>query len=676
MFPLIQPAMIVRRARRAWVTAGFGLLVWPVAAALAQGERSPRWTYKTEGYIQSSPAVDREGTIYFGANQGKIPAFGFLYAIKRNGAEKFPAFRTNEDIDSAPAIGPGGEIYFGCWNGVFYALLPNGTKKWEFTVGGSAPYIASSPAIGQDGIIYFGMGDLLEPGKSALIALTPGGIELWRRTVGNAVDSSPALGPDGSIYFGSWDHYIYGLNRDGTVKWRVLTGAEVLSSPAIGVDGTLYIGSSDRRVYAITPEGGVAWTFLTSDSVIAAPALGADGTVYVGSTDGFFYALEPRDGTLKWRFQAGPAISSTAAVRADGTIIFGADAARLQGTLYALDSNGGLKWRYVTDDHIRSSPVVDQDGFIYVGSHDRKLHAITDNNSPLSSYSNWPMFRRDALHSGWAQPRSRGGRLINLSTLAVAGGTTNLIAGFAIDGSASKHYLIRAVGPTLTQFGVVDPLRDPTVTVRTPSGQMRAFNNDWGNQTDEGPSAQTTAPQVGAFPLLSGSKDAAVVPLLEPGLYTALVGSTDGSSGTALVEAYDAAPTGTGSAMINLSTRGPVGPALLTPGLVVGGTEPLRVLIRAVGPGLQAFGVPGVLARPSLSIFSGQTVIYANTGWTTDGRQGDLAGAGKLSGAFALVEGSADSAALVTLAPGDHTIQVSGAGGTRGEVLVEIYIVR
>ncbi|HUR56078.1 MAG TPA: PQQ-binding-like beta-propeller repeat protein [Opitutaceae bacterium] len=644
-----------------------------------QADGSRRWTFSTEGLIQSSPAVDRAGNIYIGANEGRIPARGFLWAIRRDGSALFPRVVVNEDLDSAPAIGPNGEIYFGTWNGSLYALNPDGSRKWEFTVGGTAPYIASSPAVGQDGIIYFGFGDVLEEKNSGVIALTPGGVELWRRNVDDGVDSSPAIAPDGTIYFGSLDKRVYAVTRDNVLKWHITTGGEVLSSPAIGHDGMVYIGSVDFKVYAITPDGAIAWARPTGDKVVAAPALGADGTVYIGSTDGFFYAFEPADGALKWRRQIGPAISSSAVVRTDGTIIFGTDAVRFQGMVVALNpEDGSDKWptRYFTDDHVRSSPVIDQDGFIYVGSHDRKLHAL--NGAPqtmTSQYSSWPAFRHDMMHTGWTQSRTTGGRLINLSTLAMAGGGANLIAGFVIQGNTQKYYLIRAVGPTLTEFGVSNPLPDPTVTVRTPSGTMRAFNNDWGDQA-EPPSVGEAAPQVGAFPLLPGSKDAAVVPLLEPGLYTAQVGSANGAAGTALVEAYDAAPSATGSSLVNLSTRGSVGPAPLVPGLVVGGTEPVRVLIRAVGPGLQQFGVPGVLARPSMRVFSEQTVIRSNTGWTTDGQKGDLAGAAKLSGAFPLVDGSADSAVLVALPPGRHTVQISGAGSASGEVLVEVYLVR
>ena len=101
----------------------------------------------------------------------------------------------------------------------------------------------------------------------------------------------------------------------------------------------------------------------------------------------------------------------------------------------------------------------------------------------------------------------------------------------------------------------------------------------------------------------------------------------------------------------------------------------MRVLVRAVGPGLIPFGVTGTLPRPVMTLFSGSSAIRTNTGWTADGYKADLAAAAQAVGAFALADSSADSAVLVRLAPGSYTVQISDLGGTVGEALVEIYVV-
>jgi hypothetical protein len=99
------------------------------------------------------------------------------------------------------------------------------------------------------------------------------------------------------------------------------------------------------------------------------------------------------------------------------------------------------------------------------------------------------------------------------------------------------------------------------------------------------------------------------------------------------------------------------------------------VLIRAVGPTLSTFNVAGVLAQPTLTVVdsSGNTVA-TNTGWSTNANAAAIASEASTVGAFALPAGSADSALLLTLAPGSYTAIVSGVGGTSGVALVEAYL--
>jgi len=130
---------------------------------------------------------------------------------------------------------------------------------------------------------------------------------------------------------------------------------------------------------------------------------------------------------------------------------------------------------------------------------------------------------------------------------------------------------------------------------------------------------------------------------------------------------------GTGGELINLSTRAFVGTAegVLIPGLVVGGTTAKRVLVRAVGPTLTSFGVGGVLADPTLTVFSGTKAIASNDNWQDAAGSSLVAVAAVGVGASALPAGSKDSALVLTLAPGPHTLVVSGSGGTTGVALVE-----
>jgi hypothetical protein len=97
------------------------------------------------------------------------------------------------------------------------------------------------------------------------------------------------------------------------------------------------------------------------------------------------------------------------------------------------------------------------------------------------------------------------------------------------------------------------------------------------------------------------------------------------------------------------------------------------VLVRGIGPALTAFGVEGVLARPRLTVYRGTDVLAINLGWTTADHPLEIARAGAEVGAFPLVTGSADTALLLELAPGNYTAQVSGPLGAGGVALLEVY---
>ena len=664
--------------------AGVAIALGASGELRAQADGSVRWPggLKTGStsqlpYINSSPAVGPDGTIYVGVGYATTPNSGIVLAVDRNGNKKGTEFKAPQPVESSPIVAPDGTIYVGCTDGNLYALNPDLTVKWTFLAYGDSR-IYSSPAIGPDGTIYFGSEDLADFANSALYALTPGGNLRWRQTVGDWVDSSPAIGADGTIYVGSWDDNIYAFAPDGTPKWRVTTNAQVISSAAIAADGTIYIGSYDGLLYALSPGGQTKWTFATG-AIVAAPVIGADGTIYVGSEDANFYALNPDgpdgppESRLKWKFQSSNAILATAAVRSDGSIIFGDQ----DGYIRALNpGDGSVRWAYRTGGQVNSSPVVAADGSIYVGSLDGKLYAF-NGTAPLSVFASWPMFQREATHSGRAHDASTDGQLISLSTRAQVGPDKNLIAGFTMRGNRSKNLLLRGIGPALAQFGVAGPLADPTLALKLyPSGFTLRANDNWGSEGDGQQIIDATA-VVGAFLLPAGSKDAVVFATVVPGTYTAVLDSADGGSGVALVEAYDATASIMDTRLTALSIRGWVGTgeSVLIPGLAIGGNGPLRVLVRAVGPGLVAYGVPGVLAQPVLTVYSGQTVIRRNVGWTSDGYKADLVAATQAVGDFALTDGSADCAVLLTLDRGTYTIQVSGVGSTTGVALVEVYAV-
>lgn len=280
----------------------------------------------------------------------------------------------------------------------------------------------------------------------------------------------------------------------------------------------------------------------------------------------------------------------------------------------------------------------------------------------------------------------RNDRLVNLSSrLRVTGGDASraVVAGFFVTGTAPKQILVRAIGPGLAGFGIRDALAQPRLQLRDSTGRLVAENEGWMTNGE----MIATFDRVGAFRLNSGSRDAAILVALAPGSYTAQV--TANGNGITLVEVYDAS-TGLQLAteqLVNISTRGFVDTddGVLVAGFVVTGTNPKRVLIRGIGPGLTAFGVPNVVADPVLKLYASPnsaTPMAQNDNWgtpqpvpggATPATAAEVTAAAAATGAFPLAGGSKDAAIVVTLNPGNYSAVISGAGNTTGAGLVEVY---
>lgn len=203
--------------------------------------------------------------------------------------------------------------------------------------------------------------------------------------------------------------------------------------------------------------------------------------------------------------------------------------------------------------------------------------------------------------------------LLNLSTRgSVTGGERAMIGGFIITGSEPKPVLLRAIGPTLRNFGVAGPLEDPTLALHDHAGATIASNDDWQH------SAQWTDIQSTGIAPTDG-REAAIMATLAPGSYTAVLDGKNGASGIALVEIYDL-DASTQSQLANLSTRGYAAsrqdPSSLIGGMIIaGGSGSTDILVRGLGPSLGKFGVTAPLEDPYLYLRKENGSGYDNDDW-------------------------------------------------------------
>jgi uncharacterized delta-60 repeat protein len=161
---------------------------------------------------------------------------------------------------------------------------------------------------------------------------------------------------------------------------------------------------------------------------------------------------------------------------------------------------------------------------------------------------------------------------------------------------------------------------------------------------------------------------------------TVTVGNSGGSTvsgltisiGAAIGTRFSPASTDAANRLLNLSSRAELsGSQVLIAGFAISGTGTKTVLLRAVGPGLKAFNVPGTMATPELQLYSSTgTLIAQNTAW---GGTSTLMTTFAQVGAFALTPSSTDDAIVTDLAPGSYTVHVFDPSGKGGVVLAEVY---
>jgi len=258
-----------------------------------------------------------------------------------------------------------------------------------------------------------------------------------------------------------------------------------------------------------------------------------------------------------------------------------------------------------------------------------------------------------------------GPQALNLSTRGlVSEGDNVLIGGFIVTGPNPKSVALRALGPSLSGFGLSDVLSDPVLSVYNSSHTLIASNDNW--QSDPNHfilEANGLAP--------ANLLESATVQTFAPGAYTVIVTGKDPTPGIGLIELYDLSPQ-SNSTLVNMSTRGAVGTLdnVLISGFIVGEVEGATVIVRALGPSLTSFGVSGVLSDPVLTIYdSTGAAIASNDNWQDD----DNAILVQKNGLAP--PNPSESALVLHLPAGAYTAIVSGANGGTGIGLAEVYTI-
>lgn len=664
----------VRTAAAAKQVAGGRTLCWLLDASgrlwasgrVMDGDApvSTEWTLADSGieaifanpgsdWVTTRNAAGRIGAVRWTSNQ--------LWARLDFGPGVTRAFMSaagNDTQTQAYVLRSDGSLWLATWT-----MLPDGTMTVPQQISQAAAH-AVSAAHDYDTLLYVDdHGTLIKQAKA-------GGAET---VLGTGIAEVQAA--TGDIFYvrttgGALQRYTAGPGFE--------TIADGVATLALGTSHLVF-QRSDGSVWTLgSNASGQLGPAAAGASAAAAPVLAA------ANADGFAAAANATLIVAKARALAtgaGPAISvqpqaaAASLGQAQASFSAGATAATLGGTVQyrwqARDAATG-EWRDLADGAVIA-------GASFSGT---TLATLTVQNPATAA----GLSVRCAVSSGGAAAYSSpaqlslsgaagsgANRLANLSTRAqTLAGEGVLTAGFVVAGDAPHSFLIRAAGPALAPFGVQHPLANPRFQIFSGHTPIMT-NDDWGQQADPASVAQVGA-ALGAFPFADSSSDAALIATLNPGSYTVQATGSDGGTGIAMLEVYDAGADDH-ARIVNLSSRASVsgGEAVMISGIVVSGA-PRRLLIRGVGPSLAQYDIAAPVPDPVLTVTDPHGApIAANDNWSAGWDAAAVAAAAKQAGAFDLPSGSKDAALLITLPPGLYTAKVSDSAGRSGIALVEVY---
>jgi len=598
-----------------------------------------------------------DGTFYgadFGTFNGGL-SHGAILKLSQNGSLTslyvFQAATPDEANPTVLIAGADGNFYgatapraVGDLNGMIFKLTPTGTFTPIYHFQDGKGTHATTLVQGADGNFYgTAAGDssggffnhpasMHNPG--IFFRLTPAGVfTVLYAFTGGADGSLPnalVQGKDGNFYGSTFcgpespanlfngNGTIFKITAGGVLTTLYsFTGTSDGANPGNvieGADGNLY-GIADagttRTVFKFTKAGqrSTVYNLQTTNGTVSAGLLAStDGNVYGTTKDGGI----PKAGNI---FRIDPAGQVTTWAF-DGAGTGGQPSRPFEGaehSLYGATALGG-------------------------GSNDGTVYRLN-----------------------MAPPRD----LLNISTrLQVLTGDKVLIGGFIITGTDPKKVIVRGIGPSLSGVGVT--LQDPVLELHQGNSTI-ATNDDWKEHQAE-VEATMIAP--------TNDLESAIVATLTPGPYTAVLSGKNNGSGVGVVEVYDL-DQAANSKLANISTRGfvDVGSNVMIGGLIVSGGAGggnARVIVRALGPSLDALGVPGALPDPNLELHDANgATIASNDNWKM--RPDGSSQQGEIEATAVMPGNDLESALVQTLPPGSYTVIVRGTGNTTGVAVVEAY---
>jgi sugar lactone lactonase YvrE len=500
------------------------------------------------------------------------------------------------------------------------------------------------------------VGDLYQAdfGSGNVYRYTPGGAKSTFAT-GLGGPAGVAFDPKGNLFVSDNLHGLIIKITPGGVKSTFASGLNMPFGVAFDANGNLYeADEGSGSVFRFTPAGAKT-TFASGFSTPAGLAFDSSGNLFISNfTGGRIDKIAP--GGARSAFASGLSFPNGLFVSPFGNL-FECDSG--SGNVFSYTPTG-VKTTFAGGFFQNPGVIMDEAGNAFVTQN------AAGTIIKIGSTGARTTFAAGLFNPQYLAFERPTGQLANISTRAfVQTGDKVMIGGFIITGSGQKRVIVRAIGPSLVNHGITNPLQNPTLELHDHTGTVIASNDNWMNA----PNRQEII-NSGLAP--TNNLESAILTSLNPGAYTAVVRGVNNGTGIALVEVYDL-NTSALSELTNISTRGFVetGDNVMIGGFInSGGNGNTQVLVRALGPSLRPFGITNPLPNPTLKIANANgQVVASNDDWKTT-QQSAIQGTGLAP------MNDLESAILISLPNAAHTAIVADKNGASGVALIEVYKIR
>jgi len=636
-------------------------------------------------------AVQPDGGVVFAGSFTTVQPKGELVAITRNHLARVTSngaidFGFNPDVNgSVFAVGTlsDGTVLVG---GNFTGLQPVGS----IVIGGTFASVGGVPArnlaiVNDNGSVSATFQPRPDGAVNALLAQP---------------DSRTVVGGAFTNIAGAARNRVARILADGTLDASFNPNANgPVYALAMQPDGRILIGGSYTTIGSqarnslarFNADGSIDGSFTSPGTLAGLAVRGlvvqADGRILIlsdGSGSRSILSRVNADGTADGTFTAvssGSATFSSITLQTDGRIFVAGDFTSIGGAAVArvarLNPNGSVDTSFnPAPDGAVAALALQADGRLMIGGRFTTVGGLNRVGlarlAPTAPAMQTLGVAPDRSRVFWNRSGTGGELAAVLFELSLDRqtwlplGTGTRVAGSAnwqlggLSLPASGLFYLRARGIALGTAGIssgfYELVREFNYTRPAPTSDLITFEMNGGPNTP----AQAAAAVVFVDPFTGIASRRTITVVPDQGTVEIVAASPSDDS------------TGGSARLVNLSTRGRITPGSpLVLGFAIVGSEPRTVLLRAVGPGLDAFGVENALRATRLELYnSASAVIGQNEGW---GNAAALSDAAVRTGAFPYLPGSADSALFVTLAPGNYSLRVVDNRSSGGVGMAEIY---